>query len=225
VLYVAKEHRFRDIEDGVSLAVLSQREDRLGRLHHLPDLKTAGGNHTRGTGVQFGIAKRFVGRPQLRLRRFKRTFRGSQFLLRLVVGDAGGEAGRDERGLPIKRGFGHAQLGLRRADPCDRGIKLGLLLGRIEPRQNVAGIASTRPLTRNDRSAQKRAWIWPVSVRNACPSRCCTISVRTNAARSTTGVERSLQALNDVASSAAASAVPRSFVIGRPSVWPAPWQG
>ena len=42
---------------------------------------------------------------------------------------------------------------------------------------------STRPLTRNERSARKRAWISPVRVTEACRSRGCTISVRTIAAR------------------------------------------
>ena len=139
-LHVAEEHQFRDIEDGVALAVLRQREDRLSRLHDLPNLEISRGNHTRSAGVQFSIVERFAGRSQLRFRQFKRALCGSQLLLRLVVGDAGGEAGRDEIGLPIKRGFGHAQLGLRRGNTRGRGIKLGPLLGRIESGQEVAGI-------------------------------------------------------------------------------------
>ena len=45
-----------------------------------------------------------------------------------------------ERALPVKGRLRHAQLGLRRGDPCGRGVKIGLLLGRIEPGQEVAGI-------------------------------------------------------------------------------------
>ena len=120
---------------------MRQRENRLGRLHDLPDFKASRGNHTRRAGVQFGIAERLAGPSQLRFRRFKRALCGSQLLLRLVVGDAGGEAARrDERGLPVKRRLRHAQLGFRRSHPCGRGVKLGLLLGRIEPGQEVAGI-------------------------------------------------------------------------------------
>ena len=140
VLHIAKEHRFRDIEDGVALAILRQREDRLGRLHDLPDFKASRGNHTRRAGVQFSIAERLAGSSQLRFRRFKRALCGSQLLLRLVVGDARGEAARDERALPIKGRLRHAQLSLRCGHPCGRGIKIGLLLGRIEPGQEVAGI-------------------------------------------------------------------------------------
>ena len=140
VIHIAQEHRLWDIEDGITLAILRQRENRLGRLHDLPDFKASRCNHTRRTGVQFGIVERLAGLSQLRFCRFKRALCGSQLLLRLVVGNAGGEAGRDERGLPIKRGLGHAQLRLRRSDPCGRGIKLGLLLGRIEPRKNVTAI-------------------------------------------------------------------------------------
>ena len=69
-----------DIEDGVALAVLRQRENRLGRLHHLADLKTSRGDHARRVGAQLGIAKASFGRPQLRFRRFKRAFCGSQVL-------------------------------------------------------------------------------------------------------------------------------------------------
>jgi hypothetical protein len=36
--------------------------------------------------------------------------------------------------------LGHAQLRLRRGEPCGRGIKLGLLLGRIESRKNVTAV-------------------------------------------------------------------------------------
>ena len=61
-------------------------------------------------------------------------------LLRLVVGCAGGEAARQEIALPVKGRLRHAQLGLRRGYPCGRGIKFGLLLGRIKPGQEVAGI-------------------------------------------------------------------------------------
>ena len=140
MLHVAKEHRFRDIEDRVALAILRQREDRLGRLHDLPDLKASRGNHTRSAGVQFGIAERLAGSSQLRFRRFKRALCGSQLLLRLVVGDAGGEAARQEIALPVKGRLRHAQLGLRRGHARGRGVKIGLLLGRIEPGQEVAGI-------------------------------------------------------------------------------------
>ena len=42
--------------------------------------------------------------------------------------------------LPIKGRLRHAQLGLRRGHTRGRGVKLGLLLGRIEPGQEVAGI-------------------------------------------------------------------------------------
>ncbi len=139
-IQIAKEHRFIDIEDGVALAVLRQRENRLGRLHDLPDLEASRGNHTRSAGVQFGIAKRIAGPSQLRLRRFKRAFCGSQLLLRLIEGDAGGEAVRQEIALPVKGRLRHAQLGLRRGHSCGRGVKIGLLLGRIEPGQDVAGI-------------------------------------------------------------------------------------
>ena len=36
-----------DIEDGVPLAILRQRENRLGRLHDLADFQTSRGNHAR----------------------------------------------------------------------------------------------------------------------------------------------------------------------------------
>ena len=45
-----------------------------------------------------------------------------------------------EIALPVKGRLRHAQLGLRRGHTCGRGVKIGLLLGRIEPCQNVAGI-------------------------------------------------------------------------------------
>jgi hypothetical protein len=35
--------------------------------------------------------------------------------------------------------LGHAQLGFRRGHTCSRGVKIGLLLGRIEPCQEIAG--------------------------------------------------------------------------------------
>jgi hypothetical protein len=105
-------------------------------LHDLPDLKIPGGNHPRGAGVQFGIAERFARRSQLRFRGFKRALCGSQLLLRVVVGDAGGE----ERVLPIKGRLRHAQLGLRCGYPCGGGFKIGLLLGRIELGEEIAGI-------------------------------------------------------------------------------------
>ena len=101
MLHVVKEHRFRNIENGVALAILRQREDRLGRLHDLSKFKASRSNHTRRAGVQFCIAERFAGSSQLRFRRFKRALCGSQLLLRLVVGDAGGEAVREQGVLPI----------------------------------------------------------------------------------------------------------------------------
>ena len=112
----------------------------MGRLHDLPEFKASRGNHTRRAGVQFGIAERLAGSSQLRFRRFKRALCGSQLLLRLVVGDAGGEAAREQGALPIKGRLRHAQLSLRRGYACGCGVKIGLLLGRIEPGQEVAGI-------------------------------------------------------------------------------------
>ena len=71
---IAKENRFVHIEDSVAIAILRQGEYRLSRLHHLADLKTSRGNHARGPGAQFGIAKRVFRCAQLRLGRFKRSF-------------------------------------------------------------------------------------------------------------------------------------------------------
>ena len=119
---------------------MRQREDRLGRLHDLSKLKASRGNHARRAGVQFGIAERLAGSSQLRFRRFQRALCGSQLLLRLIVGDAGREAARQEVALPVKGRLRHAQLSLRRGHACGRGVKIGLLLGRIEPGQKVAGI-------------------------------------------------------------------------------------
>ncbi len=42
--------------------------------------------------------------------------------------------------MPVDGRLRHAQLGLRCGYPCGRGVKIGLLLGRIEPGQEVAGI-------------------------------------------------------------------------------------
>ena len=42
--------------------------------------------------------------------------------------------------LPVKGRLRHAQLGFRRGHRRGRGVKIGLLLGRIEPGQDVAGI-------------------------------------------------------------------------------------
>ena len=46
----------------------------------------------------------------------------------------------EQMALPVKGRLRHAQLSLRRGHSCGRGVKIGLLLGRIEPGQEVAGI-------------------------------------------------------------------------------------
>src|SRR4029077_19778864 len=100
--------RFGDIEDGVAFTILRQRENRLGRLHDLPDLEVSGSNHTCGAGVHFGVVERLAAPSQLRFRRIKRALCGSQLLLRLVVSDPRGEATREKLVLPIERGLGAA---------------------------------------------------------------------------------------------------------------------
>ena len=112
----------------------------MGRLHDLSEFKASRGNHARRAGVKFSIAERLAGSSQLRFRQFQRALCGSQLLLRVVVGDAGGETARQQRALPVKGRLRHAQLSLRCGYPCGRGVKISLLLGRIEPGQEVAGI-------------------------------------------------------------------------------------
>src|SRR5208283_5453836 len=126
--------------DRITVAVLRQGEDWLSCLHHLTGLETARGNHARGAGAELGVAERIVRRAQLSLRGLKGAFGAAQRFLRLIEGHLGGETVDEQGLLPIKVRLCYAQLGLRRSFRGGRGINIGLLLGRIEPRQDVASI-------------------------------------------------------------------------------------
>jgi hypothetical protein len=70
---------------------LRQSKNWLSRLHHLTDFEIPRADQTCGAGAEFGVPERVFRRAQLRHCRFKRTFRASQCLLRLIECDLGGE--------------------------------------------------------------------------------------------------------------------------------------
>ena len=134
------QHRFVNRESRVAETVLGKAEHRLGGLGHLTDFNISRGDDASAFDAQLRIGQSVLRSRDLRFGDFDRPGRGAQSLIGEIEGGAGGEAGVQQSLLPFERRLSLMQGRLRAGQTRLRGVQIGLLLGRIETRQNRAGL-------------------------------------------------------------------------------------
>ena len=133
------EHRFIHVKDRIAWTVMGQNKDALPSRHHLTNLRVSRGDRPSVAGAKFCLRQGVTRRSKLSFCGIERALRGAEGLLRAIILRSRIRLARKQEFLPLQVGGLVAKFCLSSTNVGFRCIDSGLLLVRIELREDLAG--------------------------------------------------------------------------------------